>query len=714
MAQNESYFDEVKKEITCTICDYQFNEVKDPRILSCFHTFCKDCLEDWLREQQNGRVSCPLCRKITECPDGIDSVQPNLFCRKMVELVEFYSGNGREEFPHCSNCDESKPLKFYCSDCNCFLCDTCAMLHKNWKSFSDHRIKEVGKFECSDAQDFARRANYCLGEQHNEDEKKIKIKYFCEECSVCVCRDCVLLEHRDHDYISIEKGIEKKKGELDAKLQEVKRNRLCLNTHKTSVETRRVKVNNSIDQATNEVHRLAEHCIMLIRQHESSVTERLARERADVQGAFTKKLTSLNEKLAEIDRGLAFSEDVLVRRNLPEILNVKTIVERRLQELSNPFDFMPVLEYTDVRYIPKDVSHLKDAPGRLVSSTTAPFLSEAHGRGLTEGVKGEDCNFTVTTKDSRGTTTYSEIDKIEVEINSVLPSNIVIKTTVRDELDGHYSVHYRPTSPGEFTVSVKVSEISVKGSPFMLTVRSENRSRKKTRPKPNYLGKLPIVGSFSYTRMSSGASESLVDETSSSSLANNLRAVKLDKEKGSCPICLDSLTNPRTLLCNHSFCGPCIAEARDKHKYNKCPVCFEFQGVVKGNQPPGEMTHHLESQSVSGYEGYGTIVIEYNFQSGIQGSEHRNPGVRYQGTKRQAYLPNTDVGKEVLQLLKRAFDARLVFTIGTSGTTGLPNQIVWNGIRHKTSRRGGYGGFGYPDPDYLRQVKEDLAAKGIR
>ena len=92
------------------------------------------------------------------------------------------------------------------------------------------------------------------------------------------------------------------------------------------------------------------------------------------------------------------------------------------------------------------------------------------------------------------------------------------------------------------------------------------------------------------------------------------------------------------------------------------------------------------------FSGYGTIVIEYNFQSGIQGSEHRNPGVRYQGTKRQAYLPNTDVGKEVLQLLKRAFDARLVFTIGTSGTTGLPNQIVWNGIRHKTSRRGGCRG----------------------
>ena len=85
----------------------------------------------------------------------------------------------------------------------------------------------------------------------------------------------------------------------------------------------------------------------------------------------------------------------------------------------------------------------------------------------------------------------------------------------------------------------------------------------------------------------------------------------------------------------------------------------------------------------------GTIIIEYNLPSGIQGQDHPNPGVRFQGTKRTAYLPDTQEGREVLQLLKRAFDARLVFTVGTSNTTGLTNQITWNGIQHKTSIKGG-------------------------
>lgn len=44
--------------------------------------------------------------------------------------------------------------------------------------------------------------------------------------------------------------------------------------------------------------------------------------------------------------------------------------------------------------------------------------------------------------------------------------------------------------------------------------------------------------------------------------------------------------------------------------------------------------------------------------------------------------------------------------MGRSVTTGMDNQIVWNGIHHKTSLHGGSASFGYPDPTYLKRVKE--------
>lgn len=54
-----------------------------------------------------------------------------------------------------------------------------------------------------------------------------------------------------------------------------------------------------------------------------------------------------------------------------------------------------------------------------------------------------------------------------------------------------------------------------------------------------------------------------------------------------------------------------------------------------------------------------------------------------------AYLPDSPEGNRVLGLLRRAFEQRLIFTIGTSMTTGLQNVITWNDIHHKTSIWGG-------------------------
>lgn len=83
----------------------------------------------------------------------------------------------------------------------------------------------------------------------------------------------------------------------------------------------------------------------------------------------------------------------------------------------------------------------------------------------------------------------------------------------------------------------------------------------------------------------------------------------------------------------------------------------------------------------------GVQALETAFSSSQ--AEHPNPGVRYPGTTRVAYLPDCPEGNKVLTLFRKAFDQRLTFTIGTSMTTGRPNVITWNDIHHKTSCTGG-------------------------
>ena len=198
------------------------------------------------------------------------------------------------------------------------------------------------------------------------------------------------------------------------------------------------------------------------------------------------------------------------------------------------------------------------------------------------------------------------------------------------------------------------------------------------------------------------------------------------KERDKCPICLcefyddilnefeknpsnvDFLVNiPFEVILlekceDHFFHIECLNDLIGEKNSFKCPICSKIYGILEGDMPHGTFSAYKTSQKCSGYN-CDTIVINYNFPNG--------PG--YTGTHRTAYLPNNKEGREVLALLKTAFDRKLTFTVGTSITTGRKNTVIWNGIHHKTNLYGGSTNFGYPDKSYFNRVKEELAAKGV-
>ncbi|XP_075914684.1 E3 ubiquitin-protein ligase DTX3L-like isoform X2 [Petromyzon marinus] len=187
-----------------------------------------------------------------------------------------------------------------------------------------------------------------------------------------------------------------------------------------------------------------------------------------------------------------------------------------------------------------------------------------------------------------------------------------------------------------------------------------------------------------------------------------------ENNKDKCPICMDDFTCKTSLeKCKHSFCKECIDQSMKLKSV--CPICQTVYGKLEGDQPKDasmKVTTYYKT-SLPGYEKYGTIAIDYDIPNGRQGPEHPRPGKLYHGTTRKAYLPDSQEGRHVLSLLQRAFHQRLIFTIGTSSTTGLQDCVTWNDIHHKTSTHGGANSYGYPDPDYLKRVQEELKAKGI-
>lgn len=195
-------------------------------------------------------------------------------------------------------------------------------------------------------------------------------------------------------------------------------------------------------------------------------------------------------------------------------------------------------------------------------------------------------------------------------------------------------------------------------------------------------------------------------------LTASSEASGVDKEEDICIICMEPITNKLVLSkCRHTFCRPCIDKAMTYKPV--CPVCQTSYGVQKGNQPEGTMNVTYMTTSLPGYRRCGTIVITYDMKEGRQTEKHPNPGRRYLGTQRTAFLPDNEEGREVLRLLRRAFEQKLIFTVGDSRASGASDVITWNDIHHKTNTHGGPDRFGYPDPNYLKRVKQELKDKGI-
>lgn len=147
----------------------------------------------------------------------------------------------------------------------------------------------------------------------------------------------------------------------------------------------------------------------------------------------------------------------------------------------------------------------------------------------------------------------------------------------------------------------------------------------------------------------------------------------------------------------------------------QCPTCKAIYGEKTGTQPPGKMEFHLIPHSLPGFADTQTIRIVYDIPTGIQGPEHPNPGKKFtaRGFPRHCYLPNNEKGRKVLRLLITAWERRLIFTIGTSNTTGESDTVVWNEIHHKTEFGSNLTGHGYPDASYLDNVLAELTAQGV-
>ncbi|KAM9234956.1 E3 ubiquitin-protein ligase DTX3L isoform 1-T1 [Leptosomus discolor] len=234
----------------------------------------------------------------------------------------------------------------------------------------------------------------------------------------------------------------------------------------------------------------------------------------------------------------------------------------------------------------------------------------------------------------------------------------------------------------------KEDKVILSGLPNHLCAAEKHIMNIITEDSTQTKNKTPLFSDLLYQE-ATGASEKKYNGKQNNNLSSEGQAkATTEGDEDVCPICMETINDKEVLRkCKHVFCKSCISQAMTYKQ--TCPVCSTVYGVVKGDQPEGTMSTETLSLPLPGYPNCGTIVITYKMQSGIQTSNHPNPGEPYSATSRTAYLPDNKEGQEILQLLKRAFNQKLIFTVGQSRTTGAQDVITWNDIHHKTCRTGG-------------------------
>uniref|UniRef100_A0A8C6YBT0 Tripartite motif containing 28 n=1 Tax=Naja naja TaxID=35670 RepID=A0A8C6YBT0_NAJNA len=172
----------------CGVCRERLRSERDPRLLPCLHTVCKECIKV---EPVSGVVDCPVCKHQCYLKDIVE----NYFLRD----------DDKEALGDCcTSCEDNAPATSFCVECQEPLCETCVEAHQRVKYTKDHTVRSTGSSK-SQARE---KTIYCSVHKHEP------LVLFCDTCDTLTCRDCQLNAHKDHQYQFLDDAVKNQRKML--------------------------------------------------------------------------------------------------------------------------------------------------------------------------------------------------------------------------------------------------------------------------------------------------------------------------------------------------------------------------------------------------------------------------------------------------------------------------------------------------------------------
>ena len=461
----EQALKKVADQLTCAIC---LEDYKDPKLLQCFHVYCKECLERLvLRDQQGLSLRCPSCRRSTLLPpSSVSGLQPAFHVHHWFEirdaLVKVTKVKGSQK-AKCEKCSENDATNF-CRDCGQFICRTCSKIHQTWAELSTHEVISLERLEGDVTQLVppTKKVTYCS--KHPTKESDL----YCETCEELVCRDCIVRVHRDHQYDLITDAYPKHKNVITDHLQPVKQQLGVVNEAIESLDTRRQLISDQRMAIEANIHKT-------IRRLQEALEERMTELIGQLDQLTQQKMKSLaaqRDKFELVQTRLSscldFVSESLRTGSQAEILAAKKPVVQQIAEMTAEFkpEVLVPAEQADLKFaanaeLTLACSHF----GRVDGDPVSPDKCHATGKGLEVATVGEQATATVHAVNAEGQECEEPLVDIACELVSCRDATSV-KCSVKKREGNQYEVCYRPTGRGRHQLHVKVESQHIRGSPF--------------------------------------------------------------------------------------------------------------------------------------------------------------------------------------------------------------------------------------------------------
>ena len=464
-------FYNLREEVSCSVCSGIFT---DPKHLSCLHSFCLKCLQQWYETCGGGdALKCPKCQTFSQVPSSgeLKDFPTSFYLNGLIDVLAIKECKTIQV--KCGNCDKKRSEVSYCFQCCIFYCDQCVAAHAILRRNREHRVLAIKDFQDKDYEDVLKRPVFCSRQDHQEEE----LKYYCKECETTLCQTCFALDHGGHALKLITEEAETQKLEIKSVIEMQRKHLEAKMKEGTQLDETYAQMIQQNEIVKREAQRFADSLIKTIQAKLQVIINTVENQTKKSLESLTAKRNEIQRQINVTESSLEEADKLLKRSTKAEIVHLK----KSLQTIFQKVDQTEAIVHDPSSHHQAVVFVENQKMLGVVNSEEIGFLEEPYrtkaseslveGEGLKEGTVGSKAQFNLITRNAERKQGYDKCDRVTVVIKDEQEREGVTQVRIDDNKNGMYNIAYYPRVQGTLGLLVKVNGKHICGSPFNVTIK---------------------------------------------------------------------------------------------------------------------------------------------------------------------------------------------------------------------------------------------------